>query len=129
MTAKAIVFVVDDEQIVRDSLAALLHVAGYETRLYSTAVEFLEDYDPKPVGCILADIRMPGMDGLSMLRRLATLQSHAPVIVMTGHADRQLARDALANGAAAFLEKPFDHVDLINRIEQATRQDNDRVRS
>jgi len=63
---------------------------------------------------------MPGLDGLAKLRRLANLKSHAPVIVMTGHADSQLASEALANGAADFIEKPFDHEDLIGRIDDVT---------
>lgn len=129
MAVKATVFVVDDEKIVRDSLAALLQVVGYETRLFAKADDFLEKYDPDAIGCILVDIRMPGMDGLSMLRRLAELNSHAPVLVMTGHADSQLAQEALTNGAADFIEKPFDHEDLIDRLERACRQDKDRVHS
>ena len=129
MAVKGTVFVVDDEQIVRDSLAALLQVVGYETRLFATANDFLEEYDPNSVGCILVDVRMPGLDGLTMLRRLANLKSHAPVIVMTGHADSQLAREARANGAADFIEKPFDHQDLIERIENASSRDRDRVGS
>ena len=129
MAVKATVFVVDDERIVRDSLAALLQVVGYETRLFATADDFLGRYDPDSAGCILVDIRMPGLDGLAMLQRLANLKSHAPVIVMTGHADSQLSQDALANGAADFIEKPFDHEDLLGRIERASRQDQDRVGS
>ncbi len=106
-----LVHVVDDDPAMRDSLAFLLDTAGYAVRLYATGLELLDRLArfAAPVsGCVLTDIRMPGIDGLTLLRRLREAGNRLPVIVMTGHGDVPLAVEAMKRGARDFIEKPFD---------------------
>ncbi len=113
------VHVVDDDQAVRESLEFLLHSAGLGARTYASAREFLAAADVSRAGCVLTDIRMPDIDGLTLQRRLAELGSRLPVIVMTGHGDVPLAVQALKTGAADFLEKPFDEDRLLKTVREA----------
>ncbi|MBY0381756.1 MAG: response regulator transcription factor FixJ [Xanthobacteraceae bacterium] len=118
------IFVIDDDPAMRDSLAFLLQSAGYSVRLFESAQTFLEE-SPAPEGCcILTDIRMPGIDGIELLRKLNATphmaQSH--VIVMTGHGDIPLAVEAMKLGAVDFLEKPFDDERLISAIKSVFSQ-------
>ncbi len=113
------VFIVDDDASVRDALALLLSVRGYRTALFSGAGDFLKAWQSDWTGCLLIDIRMPGMDGLSLQERLIEMGCTLPVVVITGHGDVDSARRAFKSDAIDFLEKPIDHDKMLEAIEQA----------
>jgi two-component system, LuxR family, response regulator FixJ len=108
MPSEAVVHVVDDDLAVRQSLSFLLASDGLPVRLHESASAFLETVKEPPTGCIVTDVRMPGIDGIEFLRRLKARGFSLPVIVMTGHADVPLAVEAMKAGAVDFVEKPFD---------------------
>jgi two-component system response regulator FixJ len=113
------VHVIDDDDDVRESLAFLLESAGFEVTSYDSGVRFLEVSNGDEVGCLVTDVRMPGLNGLELAARLKSLGSTLPVIVITGHADVPLAVEAMKAGVQDFIEKPFDDVALINSVELA----------
>jgi two-component system response regulator FixJ len=119
---KAIVHVIDDDEASRDSLAFLLQAAGIVARTYASATAFLDQVTGALAGCIITDVRMPGMSGIDLLRRLKELHVDAPVIVITGHGDIALAVEAMKIGAADFLEKPFEEDVLLASVRSALRQ-------
>jgi two-component system response regulator FixJ len=119
MGSEAVVHVVDDDVDVRQSLSFLLATAGLPVRLHESATAFLNVVKEPPSGCILTDVRMPGIDGIELLRRVRKRGFSVPVIVMTGHADVPLAVEAMKQGAADFIEKPFDDDLLIVTIRSA----------
>jgi two-component system, LuxR family, response regulator FixJ len=119
MSAEHVVHVVDDDPDVRRSLERLLLDAGFKVLLYATAAEVIERASELSRGCILLDIRLPGMDGLELQTRLAELGVRLPVIVMTGHGDVPTAVRAMKAGAIDFIEKPFDDERLFGAIEMA----------
>ncbi|RUV45070.1 MULTISPECIES: response regulator FixJ [unclassified Mesorhizobium] len=127
--ASDVVHVVDDDVDVRKSLGFLLATADFAVRLYESATAFLAT-EPKEVdGCIVTDVRMPGIDGIEFLRQLKARGHAVPVIVMTGHADVALAVQAMKEGAADFIEKPFDDQVLIGAIRSAVDNRNRGVAS
>ncbi|RDI50516.1 response regulator transcription factor [Microvirga subterranea] len=111
------VFLIDDDEDVRDALRMLLRAAGFAVEAFPSALAFLERRDQKAVGCIVADVRMPGLSGLQLLERLATEGEHMPVVVITGHGDVNACRRAFKGGAVDFLTKPVDEQVLIEAIE------------
>jgi FixJ family two-component response regulator len=113
------VFIVDDDASVRDALALVFSVRGYRTAVFSSAEDFLSAWRASWAGCLLVDIRMPGMDGLSLQERLIEMNCVLPVVVITGHGDVGSARRAFKANAIDFLEKPIDHDKMIEAIEQA----------
>lgn len=113
------VFVIDDDEAMRDSLDFLLGSAGFRVQVFETAEAFLDALPNAGSGCVVSDIRMPGMDGLELLKRLKTEKIALPVVIMTGHGDVPLAVDAMKLGAADFVEKPFDDERLIAAIRTA----------
>lgn len=113
------VFVVDDDDAVRESLRALLEAAAFHVDDFSSAAAFLEAYKPPRPGCLVADIRMPGMDGIELQEELARRHIELPVIVMTGHGDVPLAVRAMKAGAVDFIEKPFDDQLLLDGVDRA----------
>lgn len=113
------VFIVDDDASVRDSLGLLLSLRGYRTAIFSDAESFLQALSSDWRGCLLLDIRMPGMGGLALQRRLLELGSRLPVIVITGHGDVESACNAFKANAVDFLEKPLDQARLTAAIEAA----------
>jgi RNA polymerase sigma factor (sigma-70 family) len=113
------VFIIDDDAAVRDALGLSLGVRGYRTAIFADAESFLQAYQSDWRGCILIDIRMPGMDGLALQKRLLELGCALPVIVMTGHGDVGSAREAFKSRALDFLEKPLDQSKLIAAIDDA----------
>jgi len=117
--ANDIVHVVDDDVDVRKSLGFLLATADFAVRLYESATAFLATEPKELDGCIVSDVRMPGIDGIEFLRQLKGRGLKVPVIVMTGHADVALAVQAMKEGAADFIEKPFDDQVLIDAIRSA----------
>ncbi len=119
----ATVFAVDDDDGVRHSLAILLDAAGYRVQAYASAPTFLAEYDPARAGCLLLDMNMPGMTGMDLLQALADRGAFLPVIFITGHGDVPLAVQAMKAGAFDFLQKPFKHQDLLDRIARAIEAD------
>jgi len=122
MLADTIVSIVDDDRDVRLSLVALLNGQQFSTRCYASAEEFLKSFDPTTAGCLLLDVRMPGMDGMKLHSVIQDRGWKTSVIIMTGHADVPMAVEALSAGASAFIEKPFRRADLIQNIERAIAQ-------
>jgi FixJ family two-component response regulator len=113
------VFVVDDDASVRDALSLLLSLRGYTTATFASAEDFLGAIQPGWRGCVVADIRMPGMSGLELQQSLRERGSRLPVIVMTAHGDVAAARQAFLAKAVDFIEKPFDGEQLLAAIEGA----------
>lgn len=118
------VYVIDDDAAMRDSLDFLLGSAGLNVRLFDAAQIFLDELPNLAFGCVVTDIRMPGLDGMELLRQLNSSSGarRLPVIVMTGHGDIPLAVEAMKLGALDFLEKPFEDERLIGMIETALSQ-------
>jgi two-component system, LuxR family, response regulator FixJ len=115
------VYVIDDDEAMRDSLNFLLDSSGFVVTLFETAQQFLDALPQLAFGCVISDVRMPGIDGIELLKRLKTLRSGFPIVVMTGHGDVPLAVEAMKLGAMDFLEKPFEDERLIAMIETALR--------
>jgi len=137
---KGKVYVIDDDEAMRDSLQFLLGSADFEVTLFDSAQAFLDGLAGLEFGCVVSDVRMPGIDGIEMLGRLKSLQCRFPVIIMTGHGDVPMAVEAMKLGAVDFLEKPFDDelmIAMVNaglkraepeaRNEAATREIAERV--
>ena len=121
MSLRPEVTIVDDDAGVRDSLSLLLGLHGYAVRTYASGEALLEAVRDEWRGCLLIDLRMPGMDGLALQMALASRGVGLPVIILTAHGDAGNARAALKAGAFDFLEKPVDDALLIEMIEAATR--------
>jgi two-component system response regulator FixJ len=124
------VIVVDDDADVRDSLQALLQSAGFKARLFDSAGALLTNFRPEEAGCIIADIRMPDMDGLTLQAKLSEQKNSLPVIIITGHGDVPLAVRAMKAGALDFIEKPFDDDRLLESVRRAldrTREERDQA--
>ena len=119
MPDKSIVHVIDDDADARESLAFLLGTADIEVHTYESATAFLEALSRVQAGCIVTDVRMPGIDGMALLRELKDKGPPLPVIVMTGHGDVPLAVEAMKLGAIDFLEKPFDDNALLAAVRAA----------
>ena len=119
MTADADVHVIDDDEAVRESIDFLLRSAGLSVRTYDSAASFLDAAPTIAAGCIITDVRMPGLSGIDLLRRLQEMQVGLPVIVITGHGDVPLAVEAMKCGAIDFLEKPFDDDVLLTSVRSA----------
>jgi two-component system response regulator FixJ len=119
MAADPIVHVIDDDEAVRQSIEFLLRTSGVSARTYDSASAFLDALPNVESGCIITDVRMPGISGIDLLRRLGEMRVRIPVIVVTGHGDVPLAVEAMKNGAADFLEKPFDDELLLGSVRSA----------
>jgi FixJ family two-component response regulator len=117
------VFVVDDDEGVRNSLRFLLKSVGLTAMTVPSALEFLKTYDPEQPGCLVLDVRMPGMSGLELQQQLNVRGAMIPVIFITGHGDIPMAVEAMQHGAFDFLQKPFRDQDLIDRIQRALATD------
>ncbi|WP_338691687.1 response regulator FixJ [Bradyrhizobium sp. 26S5] len=121
MTTRRTILVIDDDPAMRDSLAFLLDVNGFAVMTYETATDFLDHFASSTVDCIVSDIRMPGMSGLELVRKLKADAAACPVILMTGHGDVALAVEAMKAGAVDFIEKPFEDETLLRAIGEALR--------
>jgi len=117
------IFVVDDDLAVRDALKLLLRSVGQSVETYGAGQEFLEAYSEDRPGCLVLDIRMPGMSGLELQQKLNEKHSILPIIFITGHGDVPMAVEAMQAGAVDFIQKPFRDQDLIDRINQALEKD------
>ena len=119
MTAKkGIVYVVDDDEAVRDSLQWLLEGKDYRVRCFESAEAFLARYDPREVACLIADIRMHGMTGLELQDKLIERHSPLPIVFITGHGDVPMAVNTMKKGALDFIQKPFDESALVSVVER-----------
>lgn len=119
MTTRRTILVIDDDPAMRDSLAFLLDVNGFAVATYETAADFLNHFGSSTIDCIVSDIRMPGMSGLELVRKLKADAVACPVILMTGHGDVALAVEAMKAGAIDFIEKPFEDEVLLRAIRDA----------
>jgi len=119
MAADAIVHVIDDDEAVRQSIEFLLRTSGVTARTYDSASAFLNALPTIESGCIITDVRMPGISGIELLRRLGEMRIKMPVIIITGHGDVPLAVEAMKNGAVDFLEKPFEDEHLLGSVRAA----------
>jgi two-component system, LuxR family, response regulator FixJ len=119
MPADQSVYIVDDDEAVRDSLSVLLEAIGHRVRTFGLAKDFLDAAPALPLGCLIADIRMPEMDGLELQRTLNEQNLHFPMIVITGHGDVPLAVRAMKAGALDFIEKPFATPTILASVEAA----------
>ena len=122
MSGKPKVYVIDDDAAMRDSLSFLLDAANFDVTLFENAVKFLEGLSKLDFGCVVSDVRMPGIDGIELLKRMKELDSPFPIVIITGHGDVPLAVEAMKLGAVDFLEKPFEDDRLVAMIELAIRQ-------
>jgi FixJ family two-component response regulator len=120
-----LVYVVDDDDAIRDSLSLLLQSIGIEHAVFSSANDFLEAYDRDQHACLVTDIRMPGLSGLELQQRLNEERAYIPVIFITGHGDVPMAVNAMKSGAADFIQKPFRDQDLLDRIQRALERDSE----
>ena len=122
MPHKGKVYVIDDDAAMRDSLNFLLESADFSVVLFETAQNFLDALPGLAFGCVVSDVRMPGIDGIELLKRMKAGHSVFPILIMTGHGDVPLAVEAMKLGAVDFLEKPFEDDRLIGMIDAAIRQ-------
>ena len=122
MPFESTVHVIDDDEALRDSLTFLLRTARLDVQSYPSATAFLEALPEANLSCVITDVRMPGLSGIDLLRRLRERKISVPVIVITGHGDIPLAVEAMKIGAIDFLEKPFDDEVLIASVKAALRQ-------
>jgi two-component system, LuxR family, response regulator FixJ len=121
--AAPIVYVIDDDDGMRRALSLLLSTVGYKTLVFASPSDFLARFDPDTHGCLVLDIRMPGMSGLELQQHLNRTGSMLPVIFITGHGDVPMAVQAMKEGAFEFIQKPFRDQDLLDRINHALQQD------
>jgi len=121
-----LVYLVDDDEAVRDSLGMLFKSIGLKHESYASALDFLQHYDSSRHACLVADIRMPGLSGLELQQRLNDEGAEIPIIFITGHGDVPMAVTAMKSGAADFVQKPFRDQDLIDRIHKGLDRDHER---
>jgi FixJ family two-component response regulator len=118
-----IVYVVDDDEAIRSALRLLMKSADLRVVICASAEEFLKTYKPELPGCLVLDVRMPGMSGLELQRLLLDRHVRVPVIIMSGHGDVSIAVQAMKDGAVDFIEKPFKNEVLLERVKQCIAQD------
>ncbi|MFT3907768.1 MAG: response regulator [Steroidobacteraceae bacterium] len=127
MSAKpTTIFIVDDDDAVRSSLRLLLRSVGLQAEVFASAQDFLAAHDHARAGCLVLDVRMPGMNGMEMQQALNQRGATLPVIFITGHGDVPMAVEAMQNGAFDFLQKPFSDQDLLERVHRALALDAER---
>jgi two-component system, LuxR family, response regulator FixJ len=122
MAHRGKVYVIDDDEAMRDSLDFLLGAADFHVELFESAHKFLDAISTVDFGCVVSDVRMPGIDGIELLKRLKASRNVFPVVIMTGHGDVPLAVEAMKLGAVDFLEKPFEDERIIGMIDVALRE-------
>jgi len=125
MSEKERVFVVDDDEAVRDSIGMLLETVDIPYVTFPDGQSFLDNVDPAEVSCLVLDIRMPGMSGLELQEKLGAMQVDVPIVFITGHGDIPMAVEAMRRGAVDFLRKPFRDQELLDRIQEALSRDAD----
>ena len=123
--AKTLVYLVDDDFSIRDSLSMLIETTGQAVRCFESADEFLNNFDPDQAGCLILDVRMPSITGLELQEELVRRDFAIPIIFISGHADVPDSSKAFRAGAVDYMEKPFDSEKLLNRMEEAIQKDLD----
>ncbi|MES9870770.1 MAG: response regulator transcription factor [Sedimenticola sp.] len=123
MSSEMTVFIVDDDQEVREALQLLMESVGLNVETFGSAQEYLDQFDPGRPGCLVLDIRMPGMSGLDLQARLAAENIHPPIVIITGHGDVPMAVRAVQAGAVDFVQKPFNDQQLLDSVHRAIEQD------
>lgn len=119
------VYVIEDDEAVRDSLRLMLESLGQKVETYARADDFLKAYHEDMAGCIVLDIRMPGMNGMELQRKLNAMNSILPIIFVTGHGDVPMAVEAMQQGAVDFIQKPYREQELLDKIQQAIAVDSE----
>jgi FixJ family two-component response regulator len=120
---QSIVFVVDDDASLRNALRSLIHSVGLQVEIFGSAQEFLQSKRPDVPGCLILDVRLPGISGLDFQRKLAEANIPTPIIFITGHGDIPMSVRAMKAGAVEFLTKPFRDQDLLDAIQLALERD------
>lgn len=123
MSDTATVYIVDDDAVVRDALKLLMESVGLQVAAFASAQEYLDQFDADHAGCLIVDVRMPGVSGLDLQARLAAERIHPPVIIITGHGDVPMAVRAVQAGAVDFLEKPFNNQAMLDSVHHAIELD------
>lgn len=118
-----IVSVIDDEPDIRDALGMLLRSVGHDVKTYESAQTYWDSFDPETSGCLVLDVRMPGLSGIELQARLNDLEYHPPIIMISGHGEIPMAVSAIKDGAIDFLQKPFSDQLLLDRVQQAIQKD------
>jgi len=126
---KGTVYVVDDDEAVRDSLQWLLEGKDYRVRCFDSAESFISRYDPREVACLIADIRMGGMSGMELQDRLIERRSPLPIVFITGHGDVPMAVNTMKKGAMDFIQKPFKEEELLHLVERMLEEARDSTTS
>jgi FixJ family two-component response regulator len=128
-SGKSIVFIVDDDPLIRGSVSSLLRSIGLQTRVFGSTSEFLQDKRPPLPSCLVLDVRLPGVNGLEFQAELSNLNVHIPIIFMTGHGDIPMTVRAMKAGAVEFLTKPFREQDMLDAVKLALERDRRRIES
>lgn len=123
MSDQVTVFIVDDDEQVRSALTLLMESVGLKVQSYASAQEYLEQFDETRVGCLILDVRMPGISGLDLQTRLNEAKIHPPIIIITGHGDVPMAVRAVRSGAIDFIEKPFNNQVMLDCVHRAIEKD------
>ena len=129
ISGKSIIFVVDDDPLVRDSVSSLLRSVGLQTRVFASTSEFLQEKRPPLPSCLVLDVRLPGVSGLDFQAELSSHNIHIPIIFMTGHGDIPMSVRAMKAGAVEFLTKPFREQDMLDAVKLALERDQGRIES
>ncbi|SRR5258706_5388700 len=116
------VYIVDDDEASRDSIATLLSVAGFRTKSFASGNQFLQEVASLAPGCLVSDVRMPDVDGIMLVQQLKTLKLSIPVVLITGHGDIKTAVRAIKSGAADFVEKPYDDETILTAVRKAQEE-------
>ena len=123
---QSLVYIVDDDPDMRDSLRWLMKTVGIRAETFASATEFLRDFTPNGPGCVILDVRMPGTSGLDLFEQLVARGEGMPVIFITAHADVPMAVRAMKSGAVEFVEKPFNRQTLLDKVQRAIKDDSER---
>ncbi len=123
MSTRPTVFIVDDDEQVRNALTLLMESVGLKTESFVSAQAYLDQFDADKAGCLILDVRMPGLSGLDLQARLAAEKNHPAIIVITGHGDVPMAVRAVTAGAVDFIEKPFNNQSMLDTVHKAIAQD------
>lgn len=123
MREQPIIFIIDDDEQVRNALILLMESVGLIVESYASAQGYLDSFDVAKAGCIILDVRMPGMSGLDLQARLSAEKIHPPIIIITGHGDVPMAVRAVSAGAVDFIEKPFNNQSMLDSVHKAIEVD------
>jgi len=123
MAEQPSVFIVDDEEAIRSALSLLMESVGLKAENFASSQEYLDQFDASKPGCLILDVRMPGISGLDLQARLSAEKIHPPIIIITGHGDVPMAVRAVTAGAVDFIEKPFNNQSMLDSVHRALELD------